>query len=131
LARLGEWLRARPVAAGTAGIALAVGVALVAMRLSTTTTTTTAPAVAVVEDVDELIEIELPGLEEAWESDSIVFDLELDEELDELFATAEPNEDEPTEVDFGVAPEFDTFLDELTEEELELVDESFEVDKAS
>jgi len=160
IGRLLDWWRARPIAAAGVAVALVAAAALVALRARTAgepTTASVAPSGPSSTKDDAPEPIDLPALDEAWNADELAYEPEPTQDLDgrevgDLFATAPsiltPSADDSSGasdddddgvdddgdgalVDFGVAPEFDTFLDELSDSELELIDTTLSERKPS
>ncbi len=121
--RTGARLRARPLLVSGA-TAIALGVTLY-VALSASPGDRPTKSVAVDELRDEAVpdfDLALPDLEEAWDADSIVYELDPEDEFEDMFATADDEDDTEPSIDFRIAPEFDTLLDTLTEEEIEALD---------
>lgn len=73
------------------------------------------------------LDIELPGLEESWDADSIVYELDPDEGFEDMFATADSDDTDSDEViDFRMPPESYQLLDTIDEDDLEAVEAALE-----
>lgn len=131
-ARTFSWLRARPLlVSGATAVALGVTLYVAATagpdaRSHTNTAdgfADRAPSEPEPElDIDIDIDIALPDLEEAWDADSIVYELDPEDEFEDMFATADEDDDTEPSIDFMISPELDSLLDSLTEEEIEALD---------
>lgn len=125
-ARTFSWLRARPLLVSGA-TAAALGVTLYLALGARPSDRPIVPSATVAGDrgasePEPDFDLELPGLDEAWDADSIVYELDPEEEFEGMFATVEADDDIDPAIDFRMAPEFDTLLDTLTEEEIEAVE---------
>jgi len=121
------WLR--PVALSGAAVAVAALVYFSAFRGSSPSDDPPERVAAPEQDPGSDLDLELPDLpdlDDAWNADSFVYELDPEEGFEDMFATVQAADEADPSIDFGVAPEFDTFIDTLTEEQIEAVDAHLE-----
>jgi len=134
LARATAWLRGRPVLAGGLGTALVAAAVILALRAGDGSTPARAPVAVPAPDAEDdlALAVELPGLEQAWEDGS---DLDV---LATLYDDGEGDgdgDDDTADDDDGLdllpddaLPE--ELIDDLSDEELELLDTHLQLNQA-
>jgi hypothetical protein len=122
-ARAWQWLLARPLATGALAVAAGAALALVVLRLDRIGDGVVVPA------APPPFADELPGLDEAWDADSLAFELPADGGFEDMFATGD-DDDGDAPLDFRFAPA-ETDFDTMTDDELDAVADTFETGRPS